>query len=142
MIDPDPEDPLSSRAFKALGDPIRLDMVRQIAAAGELSWSALEDALSVSKPTISYHLKTLVQAELIIARKRGRHLHYSLRQETLRDLVDGLWELSPQPRLLRGDQIDHSSAKQGRRSQAARERRVARPEVPASEQKAAVVFTW
>ncbi len=134
---------VSSEVFKALGDPIRLDMVRQIAAAGEVAWSALEENLNVSKPTISYHIKALLQADLLTARKQGRNLYYSLRQDTLRELVDELWALSPQPRLVRGDQIDHSATKRARRTHAAaKARRDVPGELSADEQTEAVVFTW
>jgi DNA-binding transcriptional ArsR family regulator len=107
---------VGSDIFKALGDPIRLEIVRQIAAAGELAWSALEEQLPVSKPTISYHIKTLMQAGLLSARKEGRNFFYTLRHDTLHQLVDEIWALSPQPRAVRGNQVDHSSGKRARRN--------------------------
>lgn len=109
------EPSIGSDVFKALGDPIRLEIVRQIAAAGELAWSALQERLPVSKPTISYHIKTLVQADLLAARKEGRNFYYTLRQDTLHQVVDEIWALAPQPRAVRGNQVDHSSGKSARR---------------------------
>lgn len=67
--------------------------MQQIAAAGELACVTLEDTLSVSKPTISYHLKILHQAGLIDVRKSGRNRYYSVRREALRKLFDDLREL-------------------------------------------------
>jgi DNA-binding transcriptional ArsR family regulator len=99
--------------FKALGDPIRWSILAQIAEAGELACTALEDTLPVSKPTISYHTKILQQAELISVRKTGRNYYYSLRDEVIHDLLDALWELAPAPRPVLGN--EKGSVPKGRR---------------------------
>jgi DNA-binding transcriptional ArsR family regulator len=99
--------------FKALGDPIRWSILAQIADAGELACTALEDTVPVSKPTISYHTKILQQAELISVRKAGRNYYYSLRDEMIHDLLDALWELAPAPRPVVGN--EKGSVPKGRR---------------------------
>jgi DNA-binding transcriptional ArsR family regulator len=81
--------------FKALADPVRWDIVMQMAAVDELACMTLEDTLPVSKPTISYHTKILYHAGLITVRKAGRNYYYSLRRDVLRDLLSGLRELAP-----------------------------------------------
>ena len=81
--------------FKALADPVRWDIVMQMAAVDELACMTLEDTLPVSKPTISYHTKILYHAGLITVRKAGRNYYYSLRREVLRDLLSGLRALTP-----------------------------------------------
>ncbi len=104
-----------AQVFRALGDPIRLSIVRQIAASQELACSVLEDTLPVSKPTISYHTKILRQAGIIDVRKHGRNFFYSLRGETLDGLVDELLSLAPGPR-----PVDEGSApRRTRRTQPA-----------------------
>jgi DNA-binding transcriptional ArsR family regulator len=132
----------SSEIFKALGDPIRLDIVRQVAEAGELAWGALEETLPVSKPTISYHIKTLVQANLLSVRKEGRNFFYTIRHDTLNGLLDDIWKLSPQPRVVRGDQVDHSAAARGRRRAAAPRRRAAGYPDGSTADDCAVILTW
>ncbi|MEQ6900392.1 metalloregulator ArsR/SmtB family transcription factor [Nocardioides sp. YIM 152588] len=82
-------------AFKALGDPIRWAILQQIAAQPELAGSTLEDSLPVSRPTISYHIRILAQADLIEMTKRGRNHYYSLRRDVLRDLMTALEALLP-----------------------------------------------
>ena len=92
-------DPVAAaEVFKALGDPIRWSIIRQMASAEELACSVLEDTLPVSKPTISYHTKILTQAGLIEVRKRGRNYFYCLRRDVLGELLDDLWALVPGPR--------------------------------------------
>ena len=86
-----------AQIFKALGDPVRWSIMRQIAAAGELACETLEDTVPVSKPTISYHAKVLRQAGLIDVRKSGRNYYYSVRLDMLHKLVDDLRELASAP---------------------------------------------
>jgi len=83
--------------FKALSDPVRWSIIVQMAAVDELACVTLEDTLTVSKPTISYHTKILQNAGLISTRKAGRNYYYSLRRDVLKDLLEGLWELAPTP---------------------------------------------
>jgi DNA-binding transcriptional ArsR family regulator len=90
--------PPSLEIFKALSDPIRWDIITQMASVDELACVALEDTLPVSKPTISYHTKILYQAGLINVRKSGRNYFYSLRREVLQQLLDDLGELASTPR--------------------------------------------
>jgi ArsR family transcriptional regulator len=64
------------RALKALADPTRFRMIQEIAAAGELSCGQLTQCFDVSQPTISHHLKLLMDAGLLIQRTEGKH-HYT-----------------------------------------------------------------
>ena len=70
----------------------------QMAAVDELACVTLEDTLTVSKPTISYHTKILYHAGLISVRKSGRNYYYSLRRDVLHELLDDLRELASTPR--------------------------------------------
>lgn len=82
-------------AFKALGDPIRWTIVRYMAAQPELAGSVLEEALPVSRPTISYHIRILTQAGLVEVSKRGRNHFYTLRHDVLHSLLDQVQALMP-----------------------------------------------
>jgi ArsR family transcriptional regulator len=64
------------RALKALADPTRFRMVQEIAAAGELSCGELAERFDVSQPTVSHHLKVLLDARLLVQRTEGKH-HYT-----------------------------------------------------------------
>ncbi|RAY16998.1 hypothetical protein DPM19_02200 [Actinomadura craniellae] len=90
----------ATEVFKALADPIRWNIVQQVAQQEEFACSILEDTLPVSKPTISYHTKILTQAGLIEVHKRGRNYFYSLRRDVLREVINELWALAPGPRLV------------------------------------------
>jgi len=66
-------DPQLIRALKALADPTRFRMVQAIAAAGELSCGAVAKRFDVSQPTISHHLKILMEAGVLVQRTEGKH---------------------------------------------------------------------
>lgn len=65
-------------SFKALGDPIRLQLLSMIASAsgGEICVCDLTPAFAVSGPTISHHLKVLREAGLISGDRRGTWVYY------------------------------------------------------------------
>jgi len=111
----------------------------QMAAVDELACLTLEDTLTVSKPTISYHTKILYHAGLISVRKSGRNYYYSLRRDVLHKLLDDLWELAPTPRPVVREEDGHVAM--GRRPPA-RKRRGAREAAATQNAEEAVVLTW
>ncbi|MEH1129366.1 ArsR/SmtB family transcription factor [Micromonospora sp. CPCC 206061] len=76
-------------AFKALGDPVRLQLMSMIASApaGEICVCELTPAFELSGPTISHHLKTLREAGLVDADRRGTWVYYRTRPGILRQLA-------------------------------------------------------
>lgn len=74
------------RALKALADPTRFRMVQAVAEAGELSCGAMTDLFDVSQPTISHHLKILVEAGILERRTEGRHHFTSVNRALLAEL--------------------------------------------------------
>jgi len=67
-----------AKAFKALGDPVRLRLLSLIAAkaGAEVCVCDLTDAFDVSGPTISHHLKVLREAGLVDCERRGTWVYY------------------------------------------------------------------
>ena len=64
--------------FKALGDPVRLQLMSMIASAvgGEVCVCDLTPAFDLSGPTISHHLKVLREAGLVDSDWRGTWVYY------------------------------------------------------------------
>ncbi|MCT2277692.1 ArsR/SmtB family transcription factor [Micromonospora chalcea] len=83
-------------AFKALGDPVRLQLMSMIASAdgGEACVCDLTPAFDLTGPTISHHLKTLREAGLVDAERRGTWVYYRARPQILRQLA-GLLSIEP-----------------------------------------------
>ena len=68
-----------ARAFKALGDPVRLRVLSRItsAPAGEICVCEVTSGdLDVSGPTISHHLRVLREAGLVECERRGTWVYY------------------------------------------------------------------
>ncbi|HEY2506572.1 MAG TPA: metalloregulator ArsR/SmtB family transcription factor [Streptosporangiaceae bacterium] len=66
--------------LKALADPTRLRLVSMVAARddGEACVCDLTDPLGLTQPTISHHLKILVDAGIFTRDKRGKWSYYAL----------------------------------------------------------------
>jgi ArsR family transcriptional regulator len=77
--------------LKALADPVRLRLLSLVgaSAAGEACVCDLTDALGLSQPTVSHHLKTLVTAGVLTRQRRGVWAWYRLVPGTL-DAVGAL----------------------------------------------------
>lgn len=70
--------------FRALADPIRLELLAQIAARGPLCVCHLQDELAYSQSRISKHLATLRRAGLVTTRREGTWIYYAVEEEALR----------------------------------------------------------
>jgi len=78
--------------MKALADPARLRLLSLVAAHqdGEACVCDLTEPLGLSQPTVSHHLKVLVDAGLLHRDKRGVWSYYSLVPGALNELADVL----------------------------------------------------
>jgi ArsR family transcriptional regulator, arsenate/arsenite/antimonite-responsive transcriptional repressor len=63
--------------FHALSDPLRLQVLNLLRSQ-ELCVCDLCEALNVTQSKLSFHLKTLKEAELVRSRQDGRWIYYSL----------------------------------------------------------------
>lgn len=75
--------------FKALGDPLRVRIVEFLrhpdaqccSFQDKVCACDVERLLGLSQPTISHHMKLLVQAGLVVAEKTGRWVYYRIDRE-------------------------------------------------------------
>ena len=69
-----------ARMLKALADPVRLRLVSMVAAheGGEACVCELTGPLGLTQPTVSHHLKVLVDAGIFTRDKRGVWAYYAL----------------------------------------------------------------
>lgn len=74
----------TATVFKALGDPNRVRIVNLLATAGDpVCVCNLTPQLELSQPTVSFHLKKLVEAGLVEREQRGVWAYYSVNREAL-----------------------------------------------------------
>ena len=64
--------------LSALADPVRLSIVRQLAAADDVCACDFTECCDVSQPTISHHLKVLREAGVVVSQRQGSNIVYSL----------------------------------------------------------------
>ncbi len=81
-----------ARSFKALGDPTRVRLLSLIAAAadGEACICDLTAPVGLSQPTVSHHMKQLVDAGLVTRDQRGKWAYYAVVRESLELLANAL----------------------------------------------------
>ena len=84
---PTPRLKLSVKQFdliaKALADPRRMALLEAIAGEEECACQKLREEFPVSKATISHHIKELVRAGLIEARRDGQFLNCEIQRHVL-----------------------------------------------------------
>jgi ArsR family transcriptional regulator len=72
---------------KALGDPIRLQLVDVLRRnAGKVCVCELTPLFDVGQPTVSHHLKVLRQAGIVDSERRGLWAYYYVIPEAIQEL--------------------------------------------------------
>lgn len=84
-------------AFKALGDPKRVGMLRDIAACDDVCACDLLERYDMSQSTLSHHLGLLARAGLVRTRKQGKWVHYTADRDALRELAGVLAGVADTP---------------------------------------------
>jgi ArsR family transcriptional regulator len=78
-----PEDSRLARMFKALGNPVRVVILRQLASGERCICGDIVAALPLAQSTISQHLKVLKEAGLILGEVEGPATCYCIDHESL-----------------------------------------------------------
>jgi DNA-binding transcriptional ArsR family regulator len=76
----------ASRLFRAIGEPSRLRLLSRL-AQGEMCVTQIAACEQESLPTISQRLRILRAENLIVRRRRGKHINYALADQHVMDLV-------------------------------------------------------
>lgn len=88
VLHPSAEELSLPSVLYALSDPVRLQIVRKLAVAGELPCGAVDSVLS--KSTLSHHLKVLRECGVTLTRTVGTRRLISLRSGDLESRFPGL----------------------------------------------------
>jgi DNA-binding transcriptional ArsR family regulator len=76
----------ASRLFRAIGDPSRLRLLSRL-AQGEMCVTELATSEQESLSTISQRLRVLRSENIIVRRRRGKHINYALADQHVMELV-------------------------------------------------------
>jgi ArsR family transcriptional regulator, arsenate/arsenite/antimonite-responsive transcriptional repressor len=84
----DAEAEATAELFKALGDPSRVRIVNTLATAAEpVCVCNLIEPLGLSQPTVSHHMKKLLDAGLVEREQRGKWAYFSLKRDAVETLA-------------------------------------------------------
>jgi len=73
---------------RALSDPNRIVILQKFKKKKDcLYCSEIHDMLDLAQPSISHHLKQLVDADLLLPEKEGRNLKYQLNEAVVNDYI-------------------------------------------------------
>lgn len=69
--------------FKALSDPIRLQILKKLYSEESVCVCKLVDMFDISQSKLSYHLKMLLSANLIDKTSQGKWNYYSVNKDSV-----------------------------------------------------------
>jgi len=81
------------RITRAIDEPSRYGMLREIYSAAELTCGAMTEALGLNAGTASHHLHILEEAELVSVTKAGRYKLLSPRRDVWKAYLSELKQL-------------------------------------------------
>ena len=79
--------------FKALCDENRVQIFRLLQGGERCACHLLEE-MNLSQPTLSHHMKILCDSGLVVGRKEGKWMHYSISPEGTKVAMDCLKEIT------------------------------------------------
>jgi ArsR family transcriptional regulator, arsenate/arsenite/antimonite-responsive transcriptional repressor len=84
----------NSERLKALGHPVRLSILRLVVQGHEDGTPAgtIQEKVGIPASTLSHHLATLAEADLVQVEREGTTLRYRADFKTLHTLTDYLWK--------------------------------------------------
>lgn len=66
--------------FKALSDNNRIEIIKML-AQGEMCACKILEKFKITQPTLSHHMKVLIDCEFVSSRKEGNWIKYSLNKK-------------------------------------------------------------
>lgn len=77
---------INAKVFKALSDPNRIKIIDMLSCGEKCACEILE-SFDFTQPTLSHHMKVLIECELVISRKEGIWNYYKLNNANCNRLV-------------------------------------------------------
>jgi ArsR family transcriptional regulator, arsenate/arsenite/antimonite-responsive transcriptional repressor len=75
------------KKFKALADEKRLEILYVLCQRGQTCVCDLTDVFGISQSKLSYHLKILLDADLIVRETKGTWSYYDINEKELNGLL-------------------------------------------------------
>lgn len=78
--------------FKAFCDENRIQIIALLRDGEKCACRLLEE-MKITQPTLSHHMKILCDSGVVVGRKEGKWMHYSISEDGLKNVMDYLDEL-------------------------------------------------
>ncbi|MBR2749828.1 MAG: winged helix-turn-helix transcriptional regulator [Clostridiales bacterium] len=86
-----------SEYFAVIGDCTRMQILHSLADAKSLRAKDILAHVEISQPTLSYHMRVLVEKKIVKANRIGRECFYSIDSDTIESLIDELKTIQNAP---------------------------------------------
>ena len=83
--------------FKAFCDENRIRILKML-RSGEKCACKMLDEFNVTQPTLSHHMKILCDSGIVLGRKEGKWMYYSISAEGAKVAADCIKELTSAPK--------------------------------------------
>lgn len=80
--------------FKALCEPARIAVLRELILLGRADIAAIADRLPQDRSVIARHLRQLAMAQIVKPQKEGRHVFYEIDAHTIAGRLEGILEIT------------------------------------------------
>ena len=84
---------MSDDFFKAISDANRRLILKLLRKQHIMTAGAIAEHFAISKAALSEHLKILRNADLVVSRKQGQFIHYSLNTTIFEDAISWMMDL-------------------------------------------------
>jgi len=74
--------------FQALGHPTRIAIVEMLRDEGEIPVARIQEQLGLEQANVSQHLSVLRAKDIVVGRKEGNQVFYSLRDRAFGKILD------------------------------------------------------
>ncbi|MBX4258301.1 metalloregulator ArsR/SmtB family transcription factor [Clostridium estertheticum] len=81
-----------SEMLKVLAHPVRLCIINGLLGKGTCNVSHMQDCLGIPQSTLSQHLQKLRMAKIIVGKRNGLEINYSICNEEVRELIEFLFK--------------------------------------------------
>ena len=74
--------------FRVLAESVRLSILQALESAGEMSIGDLAESLGLSQPSVSKHVKILIESGMVARRQEGNTVFCSIADDSVFELCD------------------------------------------------------
>ncbi|PLW96274.1 MAG: transcriptional regulator [Marinilabiliales bacterium] len=79
---------LAASKLRAISHPMRIAIIDLLAQGGKLSVTEIYEALDIEQATASHHLNILKNKNVLVSKREGKKIFYSLKNMTLTEIIE------------------------------------------------------